>query len=114
MKLYLSLIAPVTLIFGADPYAEQLFQKNCAACHQAATGAEARVPQMAALKTMTPVAILRTLESGIMKAQAAPLSGDERQTWWDRAVAAYPPYAEYQQKTDRVIPVFLATRRTGR
>ena len=39
------------------------------------------------------------------------LSGDERKLWWDRAVAAYPPYAEYQEKTERVIPVFLATRR---
>ena len=37
------------------------------------------------------------------------ISGEERATWWDRAVAAYPPYAEYQQKTDRQIPVFLAT-----
>src|SRR5690349_11312630 len=72
------LIAPA-LLCGADPYAEQLFQKNCASCHQAAAGAEARVPQVAALKTMTPAAILRTLESGIMKSQAAPLSGDERQ-----------------------------------
>jgi deazaflavin-dependent oxidoreductase (nitroreductase family) len=40
------------------------------------------------------------------------LDGDERQLWWDRAVEAYPPYAEYQQKTERVIPVFLATPRT--
>jgi F420H(2)-dependent quinone reductase len=39
------------------------------------------------------------------------LDGDERAQWWDRAVAAYPPYAEYQQKTSRKIPVFLATRR---
>ena len=39
------------------------------------------------------------------------VSGDERQAWWDRAVAAYPPYAEYQQKTDRRIPVFVARRR---
>jgi deazaflavin-dependent oxidoreductase (nitroreductase family) len=39
------------------------------------------------------------------------LSGDERATWWDRAVAAYPPYAEYQAKTDRKIPVFLASPR---
>jgi deazaflavin-dependent oxidoreductase (nitroreductase family) len=38
-------------------------------------------------------------------------SGEERQTWWDRAVAAYPPYAEYQQKTTRQIPVFIASRR---
>jgi len=39
------------------------------------------------------------------------LEGDERATWWDRAVEAYPPYAEYQTKTSRVIPVFLAQRR---
>jgi deazaflavin-dependent oxidoreductase (nitroreductase family) len=37
------------------------------------------------------------------------LSGDERQEWWKRAVAAYPPYADYQEKTDRLIPVFVAT-----
>ena len=39
------------------------------------------------------------------------LSGDERALWWDRAVAAYPPYAEYQTNTERLIPIFLATRR---
>jgi deazaflavin-dependent oxidoreductase (nitroreductase family) len=39
------------------------------------------------------------------------LSGAERETWWERAVAAFPPYAEYQRKTDRVIPVFLVTHR---
>jgi deazaflavin-dependent oxidoreductase (nitroreductase family) len=39
------------------------------------------------------------------------LSGDERAVWWERAAAAYPPYIEYQEKTDRLIPVFLATRR---
>ena len=32
----------------------------------------------------------------------------ERQRLWDIAVAAYPPYQEYQDRTDRVIPVFLA------
>ena len=32
----------------------------------------------------------------------------ERKRLWDIAVAAYPPYQEYQDKTDRVIPVFLA------
>ena len=39
------------------------------------------------------------------------LEGDERATWWERAVAAYPPYADYQAATERHIPVFLATRR---
>jgi F420H(2)-dependent quinone reductase len=38
------------------------------------------------------------------------LDGEERAAWWERAVAAFPPYAEYQTKTDRLIPVFLATR----
>jgi deazaflavin-dependent oxidoreductase (nitroreductase family) len=38
---------------------------------------------------------------------AREISGDEREQWWERAVAAYPPYAEYQQKTSRVIPVFV-------
>jgi deazaflavin-dependent oxidoreductase (nitroreductase family) len=37
------------------------------------------------------------------------LSGDERAIWWERAVAAYPPYADYQEKTDRHIPVFVAS-----
>jgi deazaflavin-dependent oxidoreductase (nitroreductase family) len=35
--------------------------------------------------------------------------GDERAIWWQRAVAAYPPYGDYQQKTEREIPVFIAT-----
>lgn len=34
----------------------------------------------------------------------------ERAVWWERAVAAYPPYAEYQQKTARQIPVFVLER----
>lgn len=38
---------------------------------------------------------------------ARELSGDERALWWERAVAAFPPYAEYQQKTTRQIPVFI-------
>jgi deazaflavin-dependent oxidoreductase (nitroreductase family) len=37
--------------------------------------------------------------------------GPERDAWWARAVEAYPPYAEYQERTDRRIPVFVATRR---
>ena len=39
------------------------------------------------------------------------VEGAEREQWWERAVAAYPPYAEYQEKTSRHIPVFVATRR---
>jgi deazaflavin-dependent oxidoreductase (nitroreductase family) len=41
---------------------------------------------------------------------ARELSGDERAAWWDRAVAAWPDYAGYQTKTDRVIPLFVLER----
>ncbi len=34
-------------------------------------------------------------------------SGSEREEWWERAVAAFPDYADYQTKTTREIPVFL-------
>ena len=44
--------------------------------------------------------------------EAREVSGEERAQWWERAVAAYPPYAEYQKKTDRRIPVFVARRRS--
>ncbi len=36
------------------------------------------------------------------------VSGDERAVWWERAVAAFPNYADYQRSTDREIPVFVA------
>src|SRR4051794_16818933 len=39
------------------------------------------------------------------------LSADERQVWWDRAVAAFPPYADYEKRAERLFPVFLPTRR---
>ena len=38
---------------------------------------------------------------------ARELAGEEREQWWERAVAAYPPYAEYQQRTSRLIPLFV-------
>ena len=46
------------------------------------------------------------------EADVRVVTGDERAEWWERAVAAYPPYAEYQAKTEREIPVFVASRRT--
>lgn len=44
---------------------------------------------------------------------AREVEGEERALWWERSVAAFPPYAEYQEKTDRVIPVFVLTRTEG-
>jgi deazaflavin-dependent oxidoreductase (nitroreductase family) len=44
--------------------------------------------------------------------QVHEAEGDERDVWWERAVAAFPPYAEYQQRTSRVIPILIATPAT--
>ena len=44
---------------------------------------------------------------------AREVTGDERAVWWDHAVAAYPDYADYQAKTDRVIPVFVLEPAAG-
>jgi deazaflavin-dependent oxidoreductase (nitroreductase family) len=41
---------------------------------------------------------------------ARELEGEERALWWERSVAAFPNYADYQLKTERVIPVFVLTR----
>ncbi|MFH8218024.1 nitroreductase family deazaflavin-dependent oxidoreductase [Streptomyces sp. NPDC018057] len=38
---------------------------------------------------------------------AREVTGAEKAEWWERAVAAFPPYAEYQEKTSREIPVFV-------
>ena len=40
---------------------------------------------------------------------AREVFGDEKAVWWERAVAAWPDYADYQEKTDRQIPVFVLT-----
>jgi F420H(2)-dependent quinone reductase len=49
------------------------------------------------------------LQDGKLKREmiAREVTGDERAQWWRRAVAAFPPYAEYQERTSRVIPVFV-------
>ena len=45
--------------------------------------------------------------------EAREATGEEKARWWARAVAAYPPYAEYQAKTTRAIPVFVLTPLAG-
>jgi deazaflavin-dependent oxidoreductase (nitroreductase family) len=49
------------------------------------------------------------LQDGPLKQDmtARLVTGDERAVWWERAVAAFPDYADYQKKTDREIPVFV-------
>ena len=41
------------------------------------------------------------------------VTGHERAVWWERAVEVFPTYAEYEAKTDRVIPVLVASPRTA-
>jgi len=50
-----------------------------------------------------------TLRDGAQVADrvAREVTGEEKSRWWQRAVEAYPPYEEYQAKTDRKIPVFV-------
>lgn len=52
------------------------------------------------------------LQDGTDKADyvAREVTGDDKAVWWERAVAAYPDYADYQKKTDRDIPVFVLSR----
>jgi len=49
------------------------------------------------------------LQDGTIKQDmtAREVTGDEKAQWWERAVAAFPDYADYQRKTEREIPVFV-------
>jgi F420H(2)-dependent quinone reductase len=51
------------------------------------------------------------LQDGPVKGDyiAREVTGEERAVWWERAVAAWPDYAGYQEKTSRQIPVFVLT-----
>src|SRR5262252_4001654 len=104
MKIYLLSalfpLATLSVLAADDPYAASLFQKNCATCHMSSQAA-ARIPQVEVLKTLTPVTILRTLETCGMKAQAAKLSTTERQ-----ALANYlgKPVTTQRQREDRATP----------
>jgi len=65
-------------------------------------------------------AFIREMQSVAPKATGAPVQmyyypellkrSYVEAAWWARAVAAYPPYADYQQRTERVIPVLVARR----
>jgi deazaflavin-dependent oxidoreductase (nitroreductase family) len=58
-----------------------------------------------------PEAVMVQDGAEVFDATAREIHGEERDVWWERAVAAYPSYADYQRKTDRQIPVVLAERR---
>ncbi|WP_030212536.1 nitroreductase family deazaflavin-dependent oxidoreductase [Streptomyces bikiniensis] len=48
--------------------------------------------------------------TGVWDMRARVVTGEERREWWDRAVAAFPDYADYQRKADREIPLFVVER----
>ena len=45
--------------------------------------------------------------ASVWTCRAHVAEGDERAAWWERAVAVWPAYADYQTKTDRQIPVVV-------
>ena len=59
-----------------------------------------------------PEALMVQDGADLFDATARELEGEEREVWWNRAVAAYRNYAVYQTRTDRLIPVLLAERRS--
>jgi F420H(2)-dependent quinone reductase len=63
-------------------------------------------PKWVANLRANPVVDIQDAES-TWTVRGREIEGDEREEWWELCVAAYPPYAEYQEKTDRLIPVFV-------
>jgi deazaflavin-dependent oxidoreductase (nitroreductase family) len=72
----------------------------------ASDGGAPRNPQWYGSLVAEPVVVL---QDGTMTGtyRAREVSGDEKSIWWRRAVDAYPPYADYQRRTGREIPVFV-------
>jgi deazaflavin-dependent oxidoreductase (nitroreductase family) len=44
---------------------------------------------------------------------AREVTGVEKAAWWERCVAAFPDYADYQARTERSIPVFVLTAKSA-
>jgi deazaflavin-dependent oxidoreductase (nitroreductase family) len=72
----------------------------------ASVGGAPENPRWYANLVAHPTVELRDRDA-IRTVTAREVFGDERTQWWARAVEAYPPYAEYQTRTTRTIPVFV-------
>ncbi len=68
-------------------------------------GGSSEEPKWCANLRKNPVLDLQD-DDRTWEVRARELEGEERAEWWARCVAAFPPYAEYQRKTERLIPVF--------
>lgn len=66
-------------------------------------------PQWVHSLRASPTEVLVQDGSAPFRVTVREAEGDERATWWARAVEAYPPYDDYQKRCDRLIPVFVAT-----
>jgi polyvinyl alcohol dehydrogenase (cytochrome) len=89
--LTLLLLLASVVIAADDPAGAQLYKKHCAACHDAGAGAGARVPTLAALQQKTSGSIMKALETGVMRQQAAALGWAERMavsSWLGKTGAA--------------------------
>ena len=77
--------------------------------HYAAVASQGGAPTHPAWYQNLLVEPLVEVQDGPQKrdCRARELAGAEREQWWERAVAAFPPYAEYQRRTERQIPVFV-------
>jgi deazaflavin-dependent oxidoreductase (nitroreductase family) len=59
------------------------------------------------LKADPKIQLLDGSTTGEFVAREIDPTGEERELWWPRCVEAYPDYAEYEKKTDRIMPIFL-------
>lgn len=75
----------------------------------AAVGSQGGAPRDPAwVKNLLADPLVEVRDREVVKEMRARLvTGFERAAWWERAVAAFPPYADYQQRTTREIPVFV-------
>ncbi|HEV2689533.1 MAG TPA: PQQ-binding-like beta-propeller repeat protein [Bryobacteraceae bacterium] len=68
----------ISCCFAADPDGAALYKQRCAICHE--VSGETRAPRPSAMRLMSPENIVRSLETGMMKEQGAPLNAKEKQT----------------------------------
>ncbi len=84
-----ALLLPVALGAADDPVGAQLYRKHCAACHDA--GGNSRIPPQSALRQKTGAALMKALETGVMRQQGAVMGRAERRaltTWLGKTEAS--------------------------
>ena len=69
----------------------------------ASAGGGSYAPALTDFVVMTRRASMFLTGPGVVR----EVTGEEKAIWWERAVAAYPDYADYQKRTTREIPVFV-------